>query len=303
MTFLSFSSKKYWWIKALDAGRFYMFIILLLLTPVFFILEHNWMNYFLSALTFLGAVSHFYIIYPFTPLTKTELKKCKHSSNPRISVFTANVWMKNTHYEKLINLIQQKMPEVILLTEVDDKWLNALKVLNEYYPHQLLQPQDNTYGMALYSKHPFVTSEIHFLVEEAIPSMHVVLELENNEKIQILGLHPRPPAPWTKVEHKELEILHAAGATNWNAYPTIVLGDLNDVGWSDTTQQFKKIGNLLDPRIGRGFFNSYNAFFPLFRYPIDHVFVSSEFRLIEMTRLPFFHSDHFPIFLKLSLSK
>ena len=59
-------------------------------------------------------------------------------------------------------------------------------------------------------------------------------------------------------------------------------------------------GTGLDPRIGRGFFNSYNANTPLLRYPLDHVFHSDHFRLVELKRCEKVGSDHFPMLIELS---
>jgi endonuclease/exonuclease/phosphatase (EEP) superfamily protein YafD len=78
-----------------------------------------------------------------------------------------------------------------------------------------------------------------------------------------------------------------------------VAGDLNDVAWSETSELFVRLSGLLDPRAGRGFYNSYNAHNPLFRYPLDHVFHSHHFELVRLERCPPIGSDHFPILIEL----
>lgn len=82
--------------------------------------------------------------------------------------------------------------------------------------------------------------------------------------------------------------------------PAVVCGDLNDVAWSRTNDLFCVTSGLLDPRIGRGFFHTFNSKWPLIRFPLDHVFHSPHFRLTAFRRLPHWGSDHFPVFIDLS---
>src|SRR5690606_8720052 len=98
---------------------------------------------------------------------------------------------------------------------------------------------------------------------------------------------------------RDSELLLVAKRSKASDLPVIVIGDLNDVAWSYTTELFLKVSELLDPRRGRGFFNTFHAGYPLVRFPLDHAFISSHFKLKALKRTHNFGSDHFPILVNL----
>jgi hypothetical protein len=58
-----------------------------------------------------------------------------------------------------------------------------------------------------------------------------------------------------------------------------------------------------DPRVGRGFYPTFNANYPLLRWPLDHLFVSPHWEVIDIERISDIGSDHFPIAFKLCLTE
>ncbi len=66
------------------------------------------------------------------------------------------------------------------------------------------------------------------------------------------------------------------------------------------TRLFRRVSNMLDPRIGRGLYATFNARRRLLRWPLDHIFFTEDFRLVRLERMGFIGSDHFPIMVDLS---
>ncbi|CAN5179385.1 endonuclease/exonuclease/phosphatase family protein [soil metagenome] len=243
-------------------------------------------------------------IFPYTPLSKKQVKQSKKSSAAgSLSMLSSNVYMPNRNVEGLLKLVQQKQPHMLLTLETNLWWEQGLSALEKDYPYTVKVPLENLYGMHLYSKLPLTYVQVEFLMEPGIPSIHACAELENGELVTLHCLHPMPPSPTESKTstNRDAELLLVGKSIDTRKGPVIVLGDLNDVAWSRTTRLFQKISGLLDPRKGRGFFNTYNAKYPFMRWPLDHMFHSNHFTLINIERLPTIGSDHFPMYLSLHL--
>jgi len=177
--------------------------------------------------------------------------------------------------------------------------MNEFEFTHKYTVHQ---PQENTYGMLLYSRLELINPEIKFLLQNDIPSIHARVKLRSGKELELRCLHPRPPFP-TEDESstdRDAEILIVGKENKEKPSPFVVMGDLNDVAWSRTNYLFQDISGLLDPRVGRGFFHTFHASYPFLRVPLDHFFHSNHFRLVDFRRLGYFGSDHFPVYIKLS---
>ena len=303
--FLSFVKNDFWIFKILEYPRLQK---LFLVTPVLILWVFYWpREIFFQTIFALLACSFVYLLYkiwPYTMLAKKEMKQVR-SSNPakEIKIYSANVLQKNRKYKQILQQIHACDPDIIFLLETNQAWAEALKELEEKYPYHLLHPQENTYGLLLYSSLQVENASIRFLVKEDIPSVEAVIILPSGKKIQLWGLHPEPPVPDETLYStaKDKELMKIAFKAKECKLPCIVIGDLNDVAWSHTTELFRKTSELLDPRRGRGFYSTFSAHHWYIRYPLDYIFCSAHFGLVQMKRLPKNGSDHFATFTHLAL--
>jgi endonuclease/exonuclease/phosphatase (EEP) superfamily protein YafD len=175
--------------------------------------------------------------------------------------------------------------------------------IESLYKWKVKVPQDNTYGLALYSKIEMLDCQERRLVQRDVPSVRALMRLGNGQKFWFYAVHPRPPVrgnlegdlEFTGAASRDAELIRVALEIGELREPVLVAGDFNDVAWSHTTRRFQRLGRLLDPRVGRGLYNSYHAQHAWFRFPVDHLFHSKEFSLVHFGRGPEIGSDHFPI--------
>jgi endonuclease/exonuclease/phosphatase (EEP) superfamily protein YafD len=243
-------------------------------------------------------------IYPWTPLARcTVVETASDAPERQLTLLVSNVLTPNRQADKLIALVRQHQPDMLLTLESDQWWGDQLDAaIGEMMPQAVRIPLDNLYGMHLYSRVPLEDIEVKWLIQDDIPSIHTWVRLPNGDRVRFHALHPRPPAPSESDESlwRDAELLLVGEAIAKKKLPTIVAGDLNDVAWSPTTKLFCKISGMLDLRRGRGQYSTFHAKYPMLRWPLDHVFVTEDFTLVHMQRLPEVGSDHFPILVTLS---
>ncbi|MES2568074.1 MAG: endonuclease/exonuclease/phosphatase family protein [Bacteroidota bacterium] len=303
---LALIKKDFWVFRIFDYPRMQKFVMLsIMLGILVFVFKDDllFMDWVLICLLFVSLIYLAWIILPFTFLGKTMIKQVKTSSSSVLKVLVVNVFQENQKYEKLLHLIDLKDPDIVFLVEINDLWQSKVASLKTKYPNVIEVPQENTYGMLFYSKLKISNSQVHYLIDPEVPSIETDIEFDG-KTIRIFALHPTPPTPNENLysTDRDAEILTVAKKVKKLNQPCMVIGDLNDVAWSYTTELFLKTSGLLDPRRGRGCFNTFHAKYPLLRWPLDHFFVSTHFRLLDMNVEKHVGSDHFPISISLILS-
>tara|TARA_R110002074_G_scaffold5143_5_gene25260 strand:+ start:210 stop:1139 length:930 start_codon:yes stop_codon:yes gene_type:complete len=240
-------------------------------------------------------------VYPYTLFAKYEIQDASMNYESSFSIYTANVLQDNENVTDVLADAQKFDADIILFTETDKIWQRLLsEKFGKRYKVEI--PLSNTYGMLLYSKLELVDAKVMYMVEDTIPSIHAKIILPSKDTLQLFAIHPAPPTPQHNPSSvdRDAEMMKIAKLTRESLFPVIVIGDFNDVAWSETTELFQKVSGLLDLRKGRGLFNTYNAKSFLMRWPLDHIFSSPEFRILDLKLGKNTSSDHYPFFTRLS---
>ncbi len=301
---------RHWLVRGLDFPRLQIFVMLVALAVLALLqalFDYHmpvawWL--LLSALT----VNHIWWIWPYTELHTVQVPDYdpqEKSADPggRICLLSCNVLMTNRDPHRLLGMIERHSPDVIAILESDRWWQEQLDGLTDY-PHRVACPLSNKYGMHLYSRLKLEDTRIDYLVESDVPSISGKVMLGRGQFAHLHVIHPKPPAPGENEcsTARDVELLVLAKALKDVDTPIIVTGDLNDVAWSRTTRLFRRVSRLLDPRTGRGMFNTFHADYWFVRWPLDHVFVSTHFRICKIQRLGHMGSDHYPMLVDLVMT-
>lgn len=297
---------EYWFIRIFDYPRLQILIGGVIITALFlFVFERKKVDIIFLTIILLVVISQAYLIFPFTSIAPVEvLSADEEFEDSSISILVSNVLMTNRGSSELLSIIHDYDPDIVLLTEPDNWWADNLNELDSIYSYSLKVPLPNTYGMFFYSNLKLYQPEIRYLVQKDIPSVHAYIQLKSGAVIEFFGLHPRPPFPPENYEsdERDAELLIAGREAAKSKYAVILAGDFNDVAWSSTTELFKSISETVDPRIGRGLYNTFNAELFFLRWPLDHIFHSEQFLLKDLLRVDrHYGSDHFPIYIELAL--
>lgn len=308
-TLLPLSRSRLWWVRSLDFPRLQIAALGAVALAACLMSRHGFRR-FDSGLAGLVAASVLFQLKHFakyTPLTRKQVLRKPAAKERLVRVLIANVRMRNPSADRLLAVAARRDPDLLLLLEPNQRWLQQLSPLRDRYPHQILCPLENTYGMLLFSRLPLVEPQVRFLIQDDIPSIQTRVRLPNGRLFRFYGVHPRPPVRGSADGEIELpgsaprdaELVVLAMELHNSTQPVLVAGDFNDVAWSHTTRRFQRLSRTLDPRVGRGLFSTFHAGNRLLRFPLDHMFVSEHFALGEFAREGDIGSDHFPLYAEL----
>jgi endonuclease/exonuclease/phosphatase (EEP) superfamily protein YafD len=213
----------------------------------------------------------------------------------RLRVLTVNVLMHNRAYARVIALVRAEQPDVVLLQEVNARWLIGLRALEADYPAVKSVLLHGGFGLLALTRAPMTRAEIVRIGRATLPFLDIELSV-GGRPVSVIAPHPLSPKSRSRFRLRNQQFDELAGYVRQKRGAVILAGDLNSTAWSRSFQDLLDRSGLRDSRDGIGLQPTWPVWLPVpLRLPIDHVLVSRGVQ-VERRRLgPPVGSDHLPV--------
>lgn len=246
-------------------------------------------------------------LLPLAQMFVPPVQEAAIDSPNTVTVFHANLWGgKNRNYNKTIDLLMQRKPDLIGLSEVTPRWGFELKKgLLKDYPYHIVE--DRFGGVAIFSRYPITESKIEYFDAQARKRPRIVAQLDvKGRPLTCVLVHPLIPlGPYFKYRNSEFAEL--ATEVSQISGDKILIGDLNCSPWSSYFSDLASQSGLKDSERGFGPQATWPTFalrpflpaLPLI--PIDHCLTSESVVTLKRRVGPYIGSDHLPFQVTLAL--
>ncbi len=211
-------------------------------------------------------------------------------SGASIRIASFNVLASNRNHAAAVGWTRQTAPDAIFFTEVSDDWAEALKELEQDYPHWINEGPD----FAFFSKYPIASSSAELVSKNGFPLLKVRLAAPGGAVTFIAG-HPLPPITpeWAAAMDEFMAAMAREVAAE--SGPVIVAGDLNSTRWSRKSQPLVDAG-LIEAARGKSPGPTWMRRNPIFGIPIDRILFRGEGMACRSFEIgPDLGSDHRPV--------
>lgn len=226
-----------------------------------------------------------------------------------VTVMSYNVNYQLWDTEAVTEQVRANPAELLGLVEPSAEQAAELKAtVQDLYPHYYRATGG---GLSLFSRYPFLetaTLNLGTLSHSLFATVDV-----NGKPIRVVVTHPVPPISRQHFMRRNQLIRALAKYGAEQDITTIIMGDFNTTSWSLYFHDFLRRSGLRSVNLGHGlnptwFYNATGRSLSLreqilqvLKIPIDHIIVSQDISVDEVSALPAGVSDHRPLFAKLRL--
>ncbi len=220
-----------------------------------------------------------------------------------LRLMLANVLGSNHRHQRLVDLIEDSSPDVLVLQEVNASWMSALQGLRDSYPYMISGPREDNFGIAVFSRLPLAETAVHTLGEAGLHSLSMRVDV-GGVQLTLIATHPRPPIPARRFHLRNDQLERLGELIDASARPLVLVGDLNMTMWSPWYRRLAGTRRLFNSRRGFGVQGSWPACLPGFlRLPIDHCLLSEGLAVAGCSLGPDIGSDHLPLLVDLIVNR
>jgi endonuclease/exonuclease/phosphatase (EEP) superfamily protein YafD len=225
---------------------------------------------------------------------------------PALKTMAANVFIGNTNPRPLLNLVDAVQPDVLLLMEIDDRWLHDVASLRDEYPHMALATRDEAFGeygpfgLGIFSRYTLHDTSIHRLGTAEVPII-VTRLTKDDQRWTLIGAHSYPPVSADCSTARDTFLRELAELIGELEGPRLLLGDLNITQWSPHFADLLQVSGLVDSQAGQGYQPTWPDVSGISLIPIDHALVSPEVAVLRRSVGPSIASDHRPLIIEVGI--
>jgi len=222
------------------------------------------------------------------PPQRTVQSEITDEGEALVRVTQMNVFQPNDDHDAVIAAAIATDADVISFQEVSPTWASVLqRGLAAFYPYHRLVPQNNCYGIALFSRLPFLRVDVLPLQRRSM----LLAEVATSEgPLRLLSVHATSPGSYGHYLERNAQLHELASVVNDSPMPVVLFGDLNTVSWD------RAMVNLCARTGLREHSDNTDATWPSFAgmalIPLDHILVTSELFVDGLDIFRISGSDH-----------
>lgn len=226
------------------------------------------------------------------------------NTSQSIRLLQFNINTRNNRYQEIIDTVRVESPDIALFIEINQNTFNNLNTgLKDILPYNFKSPG----GLALWSRLPIQDARGDNLNAKYYNLIATLLI--NKQPVELIGTHPFVPIKPSTFRKRNLQLAALSNYIQKVKVPIIVAGDFNITPWSPYYKMFVKRTKLHNTRLGYGILPSWIRNTSYLNYPkwlifimenfltipIDHCFVSKEFKVVGVHIGDNANSDHLPV--------
>ncbi len=232
------------------------------------------------------------------PLYFDEWSKLPQDA-PALRAMLINV---NTHLgdpERVRQFILDANPDILVLEEINSRWVADMAWLKNSHPHSVTQPRGDNFGIGLYSKLPLTENKVAYIGSAEVPSILATINT-GQTNLRVVATHPLPPGDrdYSRWRNEQLDRLPDYIRSS---LPVLLLGDLNVTPWNYIFRRLLKRSGLKDSSQGFGVQPTWPNYNLLFRIPIDHCLHSPDIEILGRRIGADVSSDHYPLIVDFAI--